>query len=121
MPFSDKIKDTAAKATEAATKAAQAATEKAAELAVEHGDKVAAGAGTLVEKAGSVVDAKTGGKYAEHIEKAKGAVVDGVTKGTEKIADKATAPTADASVETPVVTGGEHEHHTDVKTEDRNF
>lgn len=100
MSFTDKIKakaeeldlkSKAAKAQEVAQKAAHQAAEKAGELADKHGDKVTAQAGKIADKAATAVDAKTGGKYSDKIEKAKGAVVDGVAKGTDKLAEQGSA------------------------------
>ena len=65
MAFADKLKAQALKAKD-----------KAAILADQNRDKIAAG----VEKAGSTIDAKTGGKHADKIAKAKGAALKGVDK-----------------------------------------
>ena len=88
MSFLDKLKkkaeelDLKTKAdhlAEQAKEAAQQAKEKAGELAHENRDKVE----DLVEKAGSVIDDKTGGKYTDKIAKAK----EQVAKGVDKVAE----------------------------------
>lgn len=78
MAFADKLK---AKAVDLglADKAAQAK-EKAAVLADKNRDKIAG----AVDKAGSTVNAKTGGKHADKIAKAKGAALKGVDKLAEQ-------------------------------------
>lgn len=88
MSFLDKLKkkaeelDLKTKAdqlAEQAKEAAHQAKEKAGELAHENRDKV----GDLVDKAGAVIDDKTGGKYTDKITKAK----EQVAKGVDKVAE----------------------------------
>lgn len=101
MSFVDKIKakadeldlpHKAEKLAQEASKAAHQATEKAAELAHQNKDKVS----DLLDKAGKVVDDKTGGKHADKIAKAK----EQVAKGVGKLAEKRPGAGAEAA-ETP--------------------
>lgn len=54
--------------------------DKAKDLASEHGDKLE----TLVDKAGDVVDDKTGGKHAEHVDKVQDALRDRLADGDRR-------------------------------------
>ncbi|HYN29420.1 MAG TPA: antitoxin [Dermatophilaceae bacterium] len=75
-------------------KAARRASEKAAELAAKNKDTV----GTWVDKAATTVDSKTGGKYADKVEKVKG----GVTSGVDKLAAQAPSATTPADAASPM-------------------
>ncbi|MCU1536318.1 MAG: hypothetical protein JWP82_669, partial [Humibacillus sp.] len=84
---------------EAATKAATQAREKAGDYAAGNRDKI----DSYVDKAATTIDAKTQGKYADHVAKAR----QGVGKGVDKLAESAPrtgtggAPLADPTVDSP--------------------
>ena len=87
MSFADKLK-AKAESLGLADKAQQAK-EKAAQLADANRDKIAG----AVDKAGSTIDAKTGGKHADKIAKAQ----DAALKGVDKVAASNTGVTSSTS------------------------
>lgn len=82
MSFLDKMKKKADELglVEKAEHAAKQAREKAGELAAENRDKI----DNVVTKAGSAIDQRTEGKYADKITKAK----EQIAKGVDKVAEK---------------------------------
>lgn len=69
---------------------------RAAETAVEHGDKLH----DAVQKVTSAADARTGGRYSEHIQKA-GAAADGLVESLKREAPPGNSPASGAPGESP--------------------